>query len=63
MRSGQTYCPINDQVVWSCSSSLDIIGVLVGHVLGGETSLGVTGRQGLADLVPGDDAEGVVGPG
>ena len=45
------------------SSSHDIVRILVRNILGGETDLGVTGGQTVADLVPGDHSEGVVGPG
>lgn len=58
----KTYRPVDDQVVGCCASTNHIARVLVRHILGGEAHLGVAGGQAVADLVPGNHPEGVVGP-
>ena len=63
MQEKNTHCPIDDKIVWSRSSSFNIVRVLVGHVLGCQAGLGVTGGQGFTNLVPGNHSERVVGPG
>ena len=58
-----TYRPVDDEIVGRGAAALHIVGILVGHILGGEADLGVAGGEAVAHLVAGDDAEGVVGPG
>ena len=60
---GLAYRPVDDQVVWCSSSSLNVIRILERYIFWRETRLGETGGQRFANLVPGDDPERVVGPG
>lgn len=61
--SSYTDRPGDDHVGGVAALAFDVIGVLVGHVGLRGADVRVRGGRRGADLVPGADAEGVVGPG
>ena len=63
MKEKKSYRPVDNQICWGCTTTNNIVRVLVRDILGGQAHLGVAGGQRVTDLVPGDHTEGVVGPG